>query len=252
MKKPNILIPVGLAVLALGFSACQKENSNLSTTDNSTLGFKLQAQNKSYSLPVNSSGTKSASTVTSISWDTATMIVSRIKFEAEMKNLITHHDSIEIEYSWNGPLAVNLLDTNISLGNFTLTPGFYDEIELKVVGLKKDAGNKPVFYLSGLYTNSDGISIPIVLSVNENIEFKTEKNSVEVTAENNSLFTSTILLYLDQLLADIQPSALDNATLTNGSIVISDESNNELYRIIIKNLLKDHHCKHNHGHGHGN
>ena len=167
-----------------------------------------------------------------------------------MKSSLTNHDSIQIEYSWNGPLEINLLDTNISLGNFTLVPGFYDEIELKVQGLKKDAVDKPVFYLTGFYSNSNGIDIPIMFAGDENIEFKTEKDSVDVTAQQNSIFSSTILLYLDQLLLDIQPSALNDATLTNGTIIISAETNYDLYKIIMRNLSKDHHCKHNHGHGH--
>jgi hypothetical protein len=248
--KRRMMIPAILLTLAAGFSACQKETSS-STTGDSTLGIRLQAQNKSYTLPVNTGGIKSASAFSaSVKWDTALMIVSRIKFEADLKKTNSHHDSIEIEYTWNGPQLVNLLDTSVTLGNFTLLPGYYDEIELKVAGNKKDAGDKPVFYLYGIYTNAANTSLPIIFAADENVEFKTEKDSVEVIADN-SIFNSTILLYLDQLLVDIDPAALDNATLTNGVIVISENKNHELYNIIMRNLGKDHHCEHGHGHGHG-
>jgi len=246
MKRKIILLPALLITLSLGFSACQKDSSDNPATGNSSLGIKLQALNKNVTLP----GAKSSSTTSILVWDTARMIVSQVKFEAEMKQANTSHDSIEIEFKWNGPMEINLLDINVTLGNFTLLPGFYDEIELKVEGLKKDAGNKPVFYLSGVYSKTDGTLVPIVFTVNENVVFKTEKNNVEVTPDI-SVFTSTILLYLDELLLDVQISDLENAALTNGVIVISDNSNSDLYDIIMHNLYKDHHSEHGHHHGQG-
>lgn len=212
--------------------------------------FQVLALNKSYSLPVSATGTKSVSVGSaSLTWDTAQMLISRVKYEAELKNSVTHHDSVKISYEWNGPQIVNLLDPTTVLGSYTLTPGFYDEIELNVVGLKKDAGNNPVFYLTGSYTNSTSVKVPIMFKVYEDIMFKTKKDSVEVTADN-FVFTSTIQLYLDQLLVGVDPSVLDNATLTDGAIIISAESNFELYRIIMRNLHKDHHCNHGRHHGH--
>jgi hypothetical protein len=255
MKRQSLIFPILLIALTVGFIACKKDSSNNSgpISDNSTLGIQIQALNKSFSLPLNSSGNKSTSSNTAtITWDTARMVVSRLKYEAELKSVVSHHDSIKIEYEWNGPQEVNLFDTNISLGNFVLQPGYYDEIEIMVNGFKQDAGASPVFYLHGLYTKDDSTSLPIMLKVNENVMFKTEKDSVEVTSSDNAIFTSIIQLYLDQLMADIQLSALDNAELTNGAIVISADTNAELYRIIMRNLSKNHHCNHGHHHGHGN
>jgi len=250
MKRVSLIMPAILIALALGLVACKKDTNT--TPGYSTLDIKIQALNKSYSLPVNNSGTKSASAdSTFITWDTARMIVSRVKYEAELNSLITRHDSIKISYEWNGPLEINLFDTNISIGNFILQPGYYDEIELKVNGSKHDAGGKPIFYLHGIYTMNDTTSLPIIVIVNEDIMFKTEKDSVEVTATDNSDFTSIIQLKLDLLLADIQIPALDNATLTNGAILISADINTELYQIIMRNLARKHHSKHHHHHGHG-
>jgi hypothetical protein len=252
MKRLNIKLPVVLIVLALGFSSCQKDNASTPAPDNTTAGIKLQALHKSFAIPVNNGGNKSTSVITaSMLWDTARMVVSSVKFEAELKSVITHHDSIEIEYKWNGPLEVNLFDTTIALGNLLLQPGFYDEIEIKVVGLKEDAGNSPVFYLHGFYTGNDSVTLPVMVIVNESVMFKTERDSVEITASDISIFSSTIELYLDQLMADVEPSALDDATLTNGTIVISEDSNTELYALIMQNLHKDHHCEHDNGHGNG-
>lgn len=247
MKRERLLAVVFVA-LTLGFFACQKDNSNSSFKGNSVLGIKMQALNTNFSLPVSTVvGTKSASIgSSSIAWDTIQMVVSNLKFEAKLKSLISHHDSIEISYKWTGPMKINLLDTNITVGNFTLQPGFYDEIEIKVNGLKQDAGVKPVFYLHGMYTKDITTSLPVMVKVNQDVMFKTEKDSVEVTVKDNPGFTSYIQLYLDQLMAQIQPVALDNATLSNGEIVISADSNRDLYLIIMRNLVKDHHWKHKH------
>jgi len=252
MKRVRLLFPVVFIALAIGFTACQKDTTNRSTSGNSNLGIKIQAVNKSFSFPVAGIGLKSASLATSytLAWDTAQMVVSGITFEAKLKSLITHHDSIEISYKWNGPQVINLLDTTITLGNFALTPGFYDEIELKVNGTKHDAGVNPVFYLHGVYTKADITTLPVKVIVNEDVSFKSEKDSVAVTATDNADFASVIQLYLDQLMTEIQPSAFDNATLTDGILVISADKNKEIYRIVMRNLGKNHHSKHSHKDGH--
>lgn len=252
MKRVRLVFPIVLIALALGFSSCQKNNSNSTVKGSSALGIKIQALNKSFSMPVSAVGLKSASIVgSSIAWDSARMVVSSVNFEAKLKSLVSHHDSISISYKWNGPLEINLLDSNITVGNFSLTPGFYDEIELKVEGFKQDAGGKPVFYLHGIYTKGDATILPVVVKVNEDVMFKTEKDSVGVTTAD-PVFTSVIQLYLDQLMSEIQLTALDNATLTNGAIVISAANNNEIYRIIMRNLGKNHHCRHGRGDGNRN
>lgn len=236
--KSKIVIAVFLAV-SMAFTACQKDDPG--TTGPSVFGVKIEALNKSYSLPV-TKGTKSAdATNAAITWDTVQLVVSQIKFEAKLKSLVTHRDSVEIEYKWTGPKLVNLLDAQLVLGNFILQPGFYDEIELKVYGNNKDAGKKPVFYMYGNYTNTDNTKIPVAIKVNNDIQFKTEKDSVTVTEESIDI-TSYIQIYLDQLMAGIDPEMLDDARLTNGVIVISPDSNRTIYYSILGNLVKNHKC----------
>jgi len=244
MKRERLLL-VSFIALSIGFSACQKESSNSNGTP--TLGIQIQALNKSYKLPVSNVGTKSASIVnSSITWDMAEMVVSSVKFEAELKSLVSHRDSIEISYKWTGPQLTDLMDNSVTLGNFVLQPGFYDEIEITVKGLKIDAGDNPVFLLHGTYAKDNTTSVPVTVMVDQDIMFKSEKDSVEVTDVNDPGFTSIIQLYLDQLMLKVQPSALDNATLTDGAIVISAQSNKEIYWIIMSNLVRNHHLEHRH------
>lgn len=243
MKRMKTLSVV-LAMLTLVFFACQKEDQNDSGP--STLGVKLLALNQSYSLPVLNSGTKSAAAESpSVTWDKVQMVVSSVELEAELKSLVTHDDSIEIEFKWNGPQVIDLLDPTLSFGNFLLQTGFYDEIELEVEGEKEDAHPFPVFYMSGNYTNAGDEMIPVVVEVYNDLEFETEKESVEVS-ESNMDITSTIQLYLDELMVGISLEQLDNAELTDGVLVISAESNNDLFQSVLAKLLEDRQCEYWH------
>ncbi len=243
------LLAVGLAVSTIIFVSCQKESTNSSVTGPSSLNIKIEAMNPSYSLPVDA--TKSAlAGSSSITWDTAQMVVSNVKFEAELKSMVTHHDSIEISYKWTGPVLTDLMDSTVAFGNFVLQPGFYDQVEIKVNGNREDAGENPVFYLHGIYSK-DTTTIPVMVKVFENVSFKTEKDSVEVTDEAVD-FTSYIQIFLDQLMTGVNPSAFDNATLTDGVIVISAVKNHNIYETIMHNLIRDHysyfHFWHDYGH----
>jgi hypothetical protein len=233
-------------VIAGSFISCKKDSQ--APSGPSTLKLQLQAVNKSFSLPV--SGLKSGQTsLASVNWDTATMLVSRIKFEAEMKSVVSGHDSVEIEYSWRGPLSVNLFDLSSTVGSITLPAGTYEKIALRVNSEKEDAANgQPLFYLSGTYTNTTGGSLPLVISVSDPISFKAVQESDTLISGGVNDFTSTIQFYLDQMLFQVDPVLLDNATLSNGILLISAESNKQLYRMILHNLLRDHHCRLEHHH----
>ncbi|SHJ89189.1 hypothetical protein SAMN05444280_1386 [Tangfeifania diversioriginum] len=242
MKKRKVLSVI-LVLLTMGFVGCQKEDMNESGP--ASMGVKMVALNTSYSLPVVNSSTKSAVASPAIAWDEVQMVVSEVELEAELKSLITHEDSIEIEYKWKGPQVVNLLDSTQSFGNFILQPGFYDEIELKVEGEREDAHPEPVFYMSGNYTNAADETISVVVEVYSDLEFKTEKESVEVTEDNQDI-TSTIQLYLDELMAGISPEQLDNATFSEGVIVISEDSNSQLFQSVLGKLAEDRECRYRH------
>lgn len=239
-------LAIGFLTLAVMFTACQKDDSNNDGT--AEFGVQFEALNPGFSLPVGNT-VKSASVESdSIVWDAAQLVVSTIKFEAELKSQLTHEDSIEIEYKWRGPKTVDLLNNELTLGNFVLSPGTYDEIELKIEGLKEDAGDEPVFYLGGSYKNQTG-SWPIEVRVTQNVYLKTEKDNVEVTEEGIDIM-SVVQLYLDELMTDVDPADLDNADQTDGVIVISANSNTDIYQIVVSNLAHDCRTRYKHRHHH--
>lgn len=234
-----------LALITAIFVSCS-DNGDMNNDGDSVFGVRIEALNTDFSLPVQAAMKSAAVDAGSIAWDSAHLVVSSIKFEAELKSLVTGEDSIEIEYKWYGPEMVDLLNNELTMGNFVLQPGYYDEIELKVSGEQEDAGDDPVFYLEGTYTNDAGTT-PIVVMVNRDVYFKTEKENVEVTEEEID-FTSIIQLYLDELMADVDVADLNSADLVDGILLISSDSNTGIYQTVVGNLEHDHrtHYKHKH------
>ncbi len=225
MKKLNKIVV--LAVVAGMISAsCTKD----SIKSSSSLGVKIMATNKTFSL------LKAGSLVTPVfAWDTCSMNISKIDLEAEKKENESSRDSANIEIEWKGPKKVDLFSINSLVGDINLNPGLYDEISIKIEALKSDAGSSPVFYLSGSYTNATGIKTPIVVTVNDDIRLEVEsKEGTELNAVND--YTSLINLNLALLMNGILTADLDNATLTNGKIIISDTSNTSLYTRITGNF----------------
>lgn len=253
MKRKNIMLYGAAVALTLGLFACQQKNVSPATGPTS-MKVSLHAVNPSYPLPATNTTTKaSLASGPSITWDTARMVVSGVKFEASLKKMNSEEDSIEIEYKWRGPKTVNLLDTTATFGNFTLQPGLYDQVELRISGLKMDAAGGPVFYLYGSYAENDTTTVPIIVKSYQNVNFKTEQDSVNVTSNLNKNLTSDVQIYLNKLMANVQPSDLNNATKVNGAIVISDSTNMHIFYSILSNLEMDHHCyyRHHWGDGHG-
>jgi hypothetical protein len=264
MKSKQIFPIIIVSILfILAYTSCRKDTTT-STTANSTLGIQIQAVNKSVQLPVQGSVMRNASLTpgASVTWDTASLWVSTLKFEAEMKaklmagnmmNEDEHHrgfsrDSIKITFTWHGPQKINLFDVNTVFGGFSLAPGMYDEEELAVAGLRGDAGSDTIFYLSGTYTTSDLQVRRIRIPVKESVLFKTEQDSVEVTGTGVDL-VGVVQIYLDKLMSGVPVSSLDNATLqSNGDILISRNSNPDLYYIILHNLRLQHPFHHRWGH----
>jgi hypothetical protein len=221
-----------LAVLALAtgmmVTSCKKETSSPAKSPTS-LGVKLQATNKSFTL------LKSAlATTPSFTWDTSYIVVSKIEFEAEKRESEMARDSSEVHFEWDGPKKIDLFSLTSVVGDISLLSGVYHEISLKISALKADAGSSPVFYLSGTYTNSVDSVIPIAVIVNENFEFKVKKEGSSLDATSD--YTSLINLNLTLLMSGITSTDLNSATRTNGKIIISSTSNAALYSKINTNL----------------
>jgi len=246
MKRVNLLI-TGVIFSVVAMTSCTKETSKSNSTT-PVLGLSIQALNPSFNLPVTSTGLKAASATSIVHVTAATLLVSKLSFGAELKSTIKAKDSITIEYTWNGPKVIDLLNPTNEFGQLTLQPGFYDEIELRVSSVRNSSDTVPIFNLKGDYTNSTNVVTPIVFTVNQAVLLNTELKNDTISSSLGTNFSGVVQVYLDQLFVNILPADLDNAVKTNGTIVINSTTNKNLYQIIAVNFLKRHHGEYHRRH----
>jgi hypothetical protein len=244
MKRVNLLI-MGVILSIVAVTSCKKDASNSSTP---VLGLTVQALNPSFNLPVSSAGLKASSATSLVNITVANLLVSKFSFEAELKSSNKAKDSVSIEYNWNGPKLINLLNPGTEFGQLTLQPGFYDEIELRVASIRNNTDTIPIFNLQGNFTDSANVLVPIVFTVNESFLLKTEIKNDTITSSLGSTFSGAVQIYIDQLFVNVTPANLHNAVKVNGKIVINSTTNKNLYAILTANFLKRHHGEyHRHG-----
>jgi len=264
MKTINLLS--GLVLLTgITLSSCSKSHFNAA---NAMVNFKIQATSKiqpvSRALLASSNSNLSGS---SFEWDTCLMVVSKIELEAEKEhgksgaqksdkdrnagsgndgdsgnngnsnsgnnNEGNNNDSSRVKFEWTGPKKVDLFNLSSVLGGVTVVPGMFDNVTIKIESFKSDAGASPSFYLTGNYKNTTGTVNRINIVINEDFEFRIQKTDTLNFAND---FTSIIKMNLVLLLNGVTQTELDNATLTNGKLVISSTANAILFEEILKNF----------------
>lgn len=205
------------------FTACKKDE-RIGTLNGGTVQTQL-----SYSLVAGNAatGTNQKTTAGTFVWTAGYAYPKIVKFEAEK-------DNMEIEYKSTNNERIDLFaPTPINFGGFTIPNGVYDEIELKI---ELDGhGNDPALYLEGQYSSAT-LTVPIRVEVQDKLELKTEHENVEIT--DGMAFTAITTIDLAAMVPDISESMLLNAKLTNGVLVVSKNSNRNIYYKVFDNLLK--------------
>ena len=221
MKRIFTLLFVLSGVMMM--NSCEEDLSDT----NSVLQIKMLATNKSF--PV------LRSTTPTFSWEVCTMRVSEIEFEAEGKKTEGAGESYEVSYEWRGAKVIDLFDPSSVIGNITLDPGVYEEIEMEIHASRSQDATAPVFYLAGNYTNTAGTVVPVEIVIDEDFQFEVEQEGMSLngTFDYSALVNFNLALLMD----GISDSELDAATLTDGKLVISAASNQSLYQKIKENSL---------------
>lgn len=219
-------------VLALtGLAACKK-TTNSPSSKTSQLSFQLKADNATSNLSAIFTGSKLAtnSTFTGIAGLTFTSAVANIsKFKLEAKR-----NGVEIEVTSKNLTNVDLFALSPSIASVTLDTGIYNEIEIKVI-LAHSADTSAIpLKLKGTFTASGGSAIPLEFNFNSDATIKAEAENINVTSTID--FVALVHLHLNKLEAGITATDLENATLTNGVIVISNTSNTTIYNKVLANL----------------
>ena len=215
-----------LTALSGALFSCKKEN----TSSSSTLAYQVTTTNRSYTIARLANTDPGARVTTAgLQWTSGTASANLLKFEAKTS-------SNETEFKSNIQQQIDLFAAAASFGSISIQPGTYAEIEFKA--FLHANGSSPAFELNGQFNGT--ASHPIVFRVNEDVIFKTEIKNITVTAATD--YSALNTLALSNLTQGISEADLNNATLTNGTIVISSSSNTGLYNTILNNL-KNHHAE---------
>lgn len=219
-------------MVGLLFTSCKKKDNNNSTSyKQPTVSYKLMATNTDYIMA-------KTTALANIHWTSGFANPDMIKFDATKDNA-----SVEFT-STNSPQVDIMSSVATDFGGFTLPAGTYDRVSLKI-RLDSD-GPSPSLQLNGQFV-FDSLTLPVMLQVNESVELQTEQNNVTISGD--SAFIAVTTLDLSGITSGITSTMLLNAQLTNGTIVISSNSNHDLYHTILTNLgVMHHHCEFEHHH----
>lgn len=207
-------------IAQLCISGCKKTN-DVAVVDDAGISFQLKSSGQTTGINQRLDG--------SVQWTLGYASPELIKLEAKQ-------GTKEVEFKSKSTQKINLLAplTN-ALGNITLPPGTYNEVEFKI-RLSKN-GNDAAVELNGVFTGV-GITLPVKFVINDAFEVKAEKENVTVTA--GSIDSALTTIDFTQLTNGITQSMLTAAQLTNGTLVISANANSNLYNIILNNLNRFH------------
>jgi hypothetical protein len=210
MKNNFLTICMAIVITGTFLTSCKKNSSSPAATSSSQMTFGVRAESTLDTVP--------ASTAT-INWTAGTANISGFKFEARKHGLA-------IEVVSRNMTNVDLFALNPSLVGITLDTGTYNEIEIMVELSRSSTTDLPLV-LKGSFTNTGGTAVPVEFDFNDNAEIKAEAKNVDVNGTTD--LTTIIAMHLNKLLANVTATELGNATLTNGTIVISRTSNTHIY-----------------------
>ena len=116
--------------------------------------------------------------------------------------------------------------------SFTVPPGNYTSVNLGIE--MQDVGSSPSTVIEGTFTNSNLEEIPIRFEFNSGEVFEASAASVAIEAGANIIGKVTF----DALdwFSTVTASELENATLTDGTIVISESSNSAIFEKVAARL----------------
>lgn len=155
-----------------------------------------------------------------INWTSSVANPTLIQFKARQGT------SVIEQKSTNATQINPMSSTNTYFGTFTIPGGTYYDAEL-IITLNKN-GSVPALQFNGEYSNGL-FTRPVTFIIDSSHELRTILHNV--TLPSNKSFIGEITLDLSSLLS-MPESLLMSATTTSGTIVISKNSNTDLYNMI--------------------
>ncbi len=221
MKLHSFLAATAICAL---LASCKKENNS---TGGSNVNYQLTASDLS-SLPgITASDNSTLRTDATITWNSGFANVTELRFEARNKDN-------DITYRSKTDRRIDLFNPGTSAGSILIPSGDYDQV--KFIAALAPANGEPALQLTGTYNGT-----PVILEVSQPIEIRGVQKNVTVTDNNG--YTAITNLDLSNLFADVPSGMLNNATRTNGQIIISSSSNQNIYNKLVKHLREhDNEC----------
>lgn len=211
--KTSIIAVAALAVVSL--AACQKGNNKSAVPSGTAkLSFKMQATNAALaSVPADS-----VSSISGLVWTAGSANIGRFEFEAVRNGVsinIESHNLTNLDL-----FALKPLQTYV-----TLDTGIYKEIEIRA--FLESTDTVPPLKLSGTFKNDSAKVIPIEFILSGHATVKVQEKNIDINGKTN--YTALLDLQMNRLTRGITAADLDKATVTKGTIIISQTSNTLLY-----------------------
>lgn len=226
IKLNHIIIALYVLGIVSIFSACKKsDNASPSRSSDTQMAFTLSASGNVTPVVAavsNGAQTTNATGSASISWAAGTANVSAFKLEAKKRG-------VEIEITSHNLTSIDLFAAAPSTISVAIDTGTYREIELRVL-FAKTSGSAIPLTLKGNYTSTTGTVTPIELDFNDDAIIKVEAENV--TVDGSTDFAAIAKLDVSRLVGPGLAGVLDAATRTNGTIIISNSSNTNIYNVI--------------------
>jgi hypothetical protein len=234
--KPRLFLSAAL-ISALSLGSCSRHNTstdqNISLSNQANMSYELNATNAS------SSSHEKMLAGGTFHWTSGYANPTLVRFEAKQQGT-------KIEYTSTNTSLIDLFaPIALDFGGFVLPAGVYREIELSM--RLNGHGTDPALILSGTYMSSTGMVTPIVVRIEDELWIKTEMQDVAV--DPGSTIASIVDLDLSIFMNGISDVMIQGAYLTNGTLIISRDSNRDLYNRILSNITgKRHHGHYKHHH----
>lgn len=220
MKTQNLFKTVIILALAVFLSSCEKDDGNT----NGKIFFKV---NTTSSSTVNLQQSKAAAN--DLVFTSGTIIIREIVFDGEV-GLTSVSRTIEqianIDYA-TGVVSPEVV-IEIPAGDYT---GVNLGIELQ------DENADPSVVIEGTYTNSSGVATPIRFEFNSGEVF--EADAASVTIKPGADLIGKITFDAVSWFSVVTAEEMDNATLTDGKIIISSTNNADIFDLVADKLDVD-------------
>lgn len=208
-----------LVVAGLVLVGCEKED------DNPNGVIKLQV-NTTSSSTVN---LKSTAAANDLVFTSGKIIIREVVFDGDVDTLSvsrTIEQISTIDYA-TGKVTPEIL--------IEVPAGDYNSVNLGIE--LQDENADPSVVIEGTYTNSSGEAIPVRFEFNSGEVFEAEAPSVFIEAGTDLI--AKITFDAVSWFSTISPSELDEATLTDGKIIVSSTSNPDIFDMVADKLDVD-------------